>query len=446
LIDVDAIIQIIIKCSPENNMTDYSGFLIKFDEPKRAHLLRDRIEGDFVFSESLSAPDWETKAVEVCLLCFEGAEIDYAALAVRRGKSATAKYRVEFSNFVEFEPPLRPEEVEQVLGEQYSQYLINSTSGAGGRVPPKTWLKLVDAIRNLRRDKTNEFNRLIDLRLEQSQTQSGFGFEVMAQEKDATGLALEFSEFDRRTILPKNYRKADKPAPFLEGLEHVDVLEDSMIFHDMRVFGDWKEVVGAPAGAATFEKNEERVTIVNANRTSLEKTLGVDLIYYHDRFKSYVMVQYKRMEKAGQDWVYRPDEQLDEEMKRMRGFQAGNSSPVGNLQTIDYRLHPGMFYLKLCQERVFAPYSPDLIKGMYLPIEYFDVLKTSTEMRGRDNGLRIAWNETTRYMNNTLFIDLVRDGWIGARTITSDKLTEIIRNSLEGNRSLLLAKKTSRQV
>jgi hypothetical protein len=425
-------------------MADYSGFLIKFDEPKRAHLLRDRIEGDFVFSESLSAPDWETKAVEVCLLCFEGDGIDYASLAVRHGKSATAKYRVEFSNFVKFEPFIQPEEVKLELGEQYNQFLIQSTSGVGGRVPPKTWQKLIDAINSLRPDKMNELNRLIDLRLEQNQSQSGRGFEIMAQEKDATGLALEFSGFDRRTILSKKYRKTDKSAPFLQGLEHVDVLEDAMVFHDMEVFGDWQQLASAPVGMAVFTENEERVTIVNANRTDLETTLGVDLIYYHDEFKSYVMIQYKRMEKSGQDWVYRPDEQLNKEIERMQRFQADNSDYHENLQTFDYRLHPGPFYLKLCPERDFVPYLPDLIKGMYLPIDYFDVLKDSPEMRGREQGLRISWNKTTRYMNNTLFIDLVKDGWIGTRAMTSDKLTEIIRESLEGKRSLFLARKTSR--
>lgn len=426
-------------------MPEYSGFLIRFDEPQRAYLLQEYAEINRGFSENLSAPDWSTKSVEVCFLCFDGEGIDYAALATRRGRSATQKYRVEFSDFVKFEPTVPSGEIRQVIGERYNQYLIRSTSGIGGRVPIGTWKRLIAAISQLRPDTVNELNGLFDLRLEKTQFQTGLGFEIMAQEKDATGLALEFSELDRRAILTKRYQKADVPAPFLNRLHYMDVLEDSMVFHDMEVFADWQRSAGAPVGMAVFEDGQKRLTIINANRTPLEMTLGVDLIYYHDQFNSYIMVQYKRMEKEGEDWVYRPDEQLDREIDRMRAFQVANPDAYIPFKIFDYRLHPGLFYLKLCPERVFAPYSSELIKGMYLPIDYFDVLRGSREMRGRSEGLRVSWDKTSRYMNNTLFTDLVKDGWIGARTVTSDTLTEIIRDSLEGNRSLLLARRTSYQ-
>lgn len=423
-------------------MTEYSGFLIKFDEPERASLLQEYVEINYTFSENLSAPDWMPKAVEVCFLCFEGETIHYAALARRKAKSATAKYRIEFSNFVKFGPPIDLDEIKNTVGERYSQYLIRSSSGRGGRIPTKTWSRLIEAVGTLRPNQMIELNDLIELQKGQFERQSGRGFEVMAQEKDATGLALEFAGLDRRHLLSKNFQRTAAPAPFIKGLQQYDVREDSMIFRDMQVFGDWRGLIDAPIGMAIFENNSKLVTIVNANRTPLEETLGVDLIYYHDQFHSYVMVQYKKMERTSQDWVYRPDDQLYEEIERMRAFQVINQDSSEELAIPDYRLHPGLFYLKLCPERIFDAYSSDLIKGMYLPVDYFDLLEKSPEMRGKRNGLRVSWNNTTRFLNNTLFINLVKDGWIGARKVTSDTVTEIIQNSLDGKRSLLLAKGT----
>lgn len=424
-------------------MRDYSGFVIKFDEPRRASFLKDRIERDGNFSENLSAPDWGPKTVEVCFLCLDEEKISFAALATRGSRSATAKYRIEFSDFVMFEPPLQSNEIERVIGERYSQHLTRSTSGDGGRVPAKTWSLLVDAIHKLRPDKSTELNGLFELQRERFQYQSGLGFEVMAQEKDATGLALEFSGFDRRKMLGRNYQKADKPAPFLKNLKSFNAHEDAMIFRDMEVFGDWQRITGAPVGMAMFKEGNKRVTIVNANRTDIEKTLGVDLVYYHSQFDAYVMVQYKRMERKEGDWVYRPDDQLDIELERMQTFQATNEDTFENFETINYRLNSGLFYLKLCPETIFELFSHDLIKGMYLPIDYYETLKKSAEMMGNRQGLRVSWNKTSRYLNNTLFIELVKEGWIGARRVTSKTLTQIIQNSLEGNKSLLLARETS---
>ena len=51
-------------------------------------------------------------------------------------------------------------------------------------------------------------------------------------------------------------------------------------------------------GIAVLENARERLTIINCNRQKVEETPGVDLVYYNHTFKSFVMVQYKRMKRV----------------------------------------------------------------------------------------------------------------------------------------------------
>lgn len=44
-----------------------------------------------------------------------------------------------------------------------------------------------------------------------------------------------------------------------------------------------------------------------------------------------------------------------------------------------------------------------------------------------------------RYFDNTQFVSLVQDAWIGSRGVTSDQITEIVRSGLDADRSVILA-------
>ena len=67
-----------------------------------------------------------------------------------------------------------------------------------------------------------------------------------------------------------------------------------------------------------FENERVSLTVVMANRLSLEKQLGADLIYRNEAYNSFVLVQYKAMEhEAGTARVRLPNNQLEKELKRM---------------------------------------------------------------------------------------------------------------------------------
>jgi len=82
--------------------------------------------------------------------------------------------------------------------------------------------------------------------------------------------------------------------------------------------------------------------------------------------------------------------------------------------------------------------STDMIKGMYVPLEYWDALLKSSNIIGEKGGRRITYENVERYFNNTLFIQLVQSGWVGSNLAGTDVLTQLIRAALE-NDSVLLA-------
>jgi hypothetical protein len=136
-------------------------------------------------------------------------------------------------------------------------------------------------------------------------------------------------------------------------------------------------------GVAVFEQRDRRVTVINANRTPIERTLGVDLIYYSSRFNAYVLVQYKRMRHADDDdgsrWHFRPDNQFEAEIARMRTLVEERAEDVG---PYEFRMDERCCFLKICPSVVAYPFSRDLISGIYLPLAYWDCLVAAGALAG----------------------------------------------------------------
>lgn len=121
----------------------YSGYIIVFDEPRRNEWLLERQDTrgearDWRFTDTLSAPDWRPKSAEVCFLSFGGKSLDFATLAERGNRVASAKYLVTFAHLLDLGAiPLA--DVEARISLRLARHLIRSSSGYGSRVPEKTW-------------------------------------------------------------------------------------------------------------------------------------------------------------------------------------------------------------------------------------------------------------------------------------------------------------------
>jgi len=221
-------------------------------------------------------------------------------------------------------------------------------------------------------------------------------------------------------------------------LASVPVLEDTVIQHDARNVPGFDLVGGDITGRAVFQRPNGRLEIFTANRLPLESVFGVDLIYLNLSQKNLVMVQYKMLERipAGDvggngDWIYRPDDDLKSEVRRMEKFAtvAGGSS-------IEYRLNREPFYLK------FVKRNGLMKNGSILtPLAHFKQFIQSSLARGPRGGIRISYESLAgSYMRQGTFIDLMQAGYIGSYAEDTKNFQALIEAVVAGNRSVVAAR------
>jgi hypothetical protein len=402
-----------------------TGYLYFSDEYRHA----DRIERGQYFTDTLpSEPKVEVR--QVALVSLDGNAVDFAALMTRSGKAASYKWRVRFEEYVEVDPPLEFQEIRQLIS---PERLEAAERSKGVQFTEEEWAEWRQVLAGFRPHlPLDELEHLAEARRLPT---SGDPEPIVAYEHDAVGLALSFAGIDRRPIL-KGWTGSQE-APFLQGLYEFNALEDRMIEYDARVFGGWEHIRDGAVGIAEFQDRDKRLTVVNVNRAGVEHALGVDLVYYNHDFAAYVLVQYKRMTRRrnGSGYEFRPDNQLQKELGRLRSL-------VNPSTTLDdpreFRLDDHGAYLKLCPSIAREAFSHELIRGMYLPVRYWDAVTNSAEVRGPKGGICVDFENVGRHINNTLFIELVTSAWIGSRGATTEQITAVVRESL-ASRSVILA-------
>lgn len=204
--------------------------------------------------------------------------------------------------------------------------------------------------------------------------------------------------------------------------------EESAIQHDSFNFPD-ADIQEHKAGVAIFRQGERKLEIHYANRNSLEANLGVDLIYYNEFYNAFILIQYKIMQQEGDIHIYRPDNQMKEELQRMNSFQNIFKSDDDSLSSdLSYRLNSDGFFFKLVPNKGLSPASGELIKGMYIPREYMNFLVGPSGPKGSRGGQTITFANSPRYLTNSTFSSLAYEGLVGTNEIASSKISQRIRN------------------
>lgn len=158
------------------------------------------------------------------------------------------------------------------------------------------------------------------------------------------------------------------------------------------------------------------------------------------------------MVKENDALIYRlNDDSYREELERMKEletiFEQHRLQPSLPLDTrpSSYRLHSGTFYFKLCPAEIVDITSAEMIKGMYIPLDYWKVIVASKDTTGPKGGKRITFENVGRHFSNTLFINLVQYGWVGSPIRDNRIITQFIQKALENNRSVVLSTLTGQQ-
>jgi len=218
----------------------------------------------------------------------------------------------------------------------------------------------------------------------------------------------------------------------------IEMTEDQILAHDYSVLADSKVWQNTDLQGKIFlsEDGSSHVEIVYANRTSLEKTLGVDLLIHNINQRAVILLQYKRMIKEGREYIYRIDDQFDREISRMNAllthFQNSPSS----------RLRQDPFYLKFCPSNQVKALSTQLslAKGITVPLEHFLEARENGRLSGIRGGTIITYDNMPRRLNNALFIDLAKKGWIGSDEQGTKCLTDLVSDLLNSGSSFIEAR------
>jgi hypothetical protein len=208
--------------------------------------------------------------------------------------------------------------------------------------------------------------------------------------------------------------------PFLHGMSSTPALEDHLIAYDVERFSDWVNVATDDVAWRAFASARRRIFVMNAKRTPVERTLGVDVVYWNDQDKAFVLVQYKKMtrESTGKSrsgstayrGIYRPDRNLLAELARMAAIDALCEQQPG-----DFRLLPTPCWLKLCRFDVQVRDLAALVGGMYLARVHFEELITKSA--GRRGAKHLTYDH----------VELVKDGWIGSRGAATGQIEQPVR-------------------
>lgn len=440
------------------------GLIVIFKPEEKRDLIRTTATGSInAFSDALKIPDWDGTQLRVALLCFSTDTIDYAAIAVRGKHVSTSKYRAEFSEILDLKSiPLQA--IKFRMDPDLHQHLKKGFQGTGGRVPPTTWKELIETIKSMRSDIAEEIDRLMSLTRHAGISFTGQAASILMQERDALGISLEIFSGNNKlrnevlrswapresdvgtvdqskatgTLLPSNRGRSS----FLAGIPKRYIQEESAIKHDLSKWMNASSYL--ELGISVFHQGDRTLEVIYANQNALERTLGVDLIYFNQVYGSFVLVQYKLMRDERGEPRYRPDDQLIEEVRRMDDFIARHNSSTEITSHEDFRLSADGFMLKLVPDYGLLPASGELIKGMYITREYMKFLIGPNGPKGERGGSVITFENTPRYMSNTEFAQTVNLGWIGCKGVQSSTVSALIQQYLSTGRALLYAHETGK--
>ena len=307
-------------------------------------------------------------------------------------------------------------------------------------MPPKSFEALIQILSELAPETAPILRRYSEERIRRIENLPSKSKEALAEQKEAVATALTIAGIDRDELLGWDLDANKETSSFLDGLEQARLREDPMVVNDLMNLPGHEVIKTAPYNSVVFENDQSKLTVVLANRLPLDKQLGTDLIYYNEAFSCFLMVQYKAMEEEASEAVYRfPNQQLNKELDRMNAVIAELKKCMPNNEADGYRLSENPFFLKICPRIIFNPDNVGLVKGMYLPLEYWELLSEHPTLVGPKGGKRLSYRNVRRYFDNSAFVTIASGGWVGTNIDQSSVLQEAIRSTLESGRAVVFA-------
>lgn len=419
---------------------EYSGYIVVF-EPRRSKMIWNLLEKNKGFQDSFSLDDWDLSRKEVFFLSLQkrSKEIDAAVLVQRaHGAGGTAKPKYSFDNPVKISPPIKAEELSGVISD-FRSNLSSPTRGI--RLDSFLWKRFVEKVIELRPKIKDDILLLLSLIDKKAGLLGGSNrVDRLAEQRDSLGVALDIAQIARPNILNEiNAEKADTAGSVLDLFDNLPVHERHLVEHDKVIL---EAIFKNGYKGAKFSGNGvNSVRIYVADKTSIETSLGTDLIIYQSLWNSIILVQYKVMTKQSgveSGWKYYPDKQFDFQISTIDSVM---SSYPTTLPTDPWsiRLSDNPFYFKFCEKR--KPYSRDdgLIRGISIEVSALKYFLGMKESQSRSGGNVIGYINLPHYLNNTEFSDFAKGGWIGSSGEGTSYLKREIEKALTKDREPIVA-------
>ncbi|HIE4004212.1 TPA: hypothetical protein ACXNIM_000416 [Stenotrophomonas maltophilia] len=429
-------------------MAKASGFAVLLTKDRMDTLLECVAEGRG-FAEPVTDFQHSRTAPLVCFVIGAG-KLTHIGLGRRGVRAGTGLSRLNIDKAEVLSEPISVRKILNRLPKRNAAS-VRKRLQSGGLLTEKGFSAVVETIRQLAPQASTLLDRFSVSRTVLIRRLPDKTRENLAQQKEAVLTALSIAGISREPV--QEWAPSDEtPVSFLDGLPSVRLREDPMVVNDLQNLPGFDVIKTYAHGAAVFESEDasERLTVILANRLPLEEQTGTDLIYFNETYQSFVMVQYKAMEREDRsnrpaEAVYRlPDAQLKEEIDRMDTVLGALRACAPYTDISGYRLTENPFFLKLCPRLVFNPDDVGLVPGMYLPLDYWKLLENDPGIKGPRGGLRITYENAKRHFDNTAFITVVSKAWVGTTPSQSQVLRDVIRETLETGKAVAIAIKPMR--
>lgn len=426
-----------------------AGYVLKVPSERREVLLNEAENGGSFYrsapfvAEPVPNFDHSRRAPLVVFASFEDGKITHIADGKRGASAGTGLARLNMQDLKPLTRPIPFEELKSGVPKRIHAHLERVLSG-GGILPPKTLGAFVDRIVELDASVGGRLARYSERRREALRRFEPRAKENLAFQKETLGIALEISGISRDELLAWQPAESSQQS-FLDGLPGAQVREDAMLLADFSTVPGFETISEVTHyGSKVFAKAEDpavRLTVIMANRLPLEQQTGADLIYFNEAYRSFVMIQYKAMEKGKDQAEFRwqANDQFVQEIARMDALLAELGKIQSGSDPDGYRFSENPFFLKFCPRVVFNPDDKGLFKGIYLPLDLWKRAESAGRLKGSKGGNVLTFGNVGRRINNSEFVGLVSGSWVGTSIEQSAVLGPLIREVLASGKTVTFA-------
>ena len=417
----------------------YSGFILTF-EPGRTEWLADRMYSGKPLSDSFSALDATFERRELVALVLNKDPLSISGLSLMEkmhGSGGAGKIKMRMPEVLAFEIPVTYLELNSLNFD-----LKPCTPETLNRTEPHHWTALLNNLCTLRPEIAEKINEIVSRReMRPHLTGDSNKVDRLNEQRDGIGLSLDIAQINRsaifKNIKPENLLQANS---IIDLLDNMQVAERSLLEHDASII---EKLLGTKkVKSATFSEANRQVRVHIADQTPLESVLGIDLLIYNKCYDSFLLLQYKKMQKRVKGWAYSitPSSNIHTQLVSMGNFHAAVAKePPQETSIWSYRLNDAPFYFKFCEQLNIDSRDESLIPGLTLSEPHLREFLALPTAKGDNDNLTIGHHNCPRYLNNSEFIQLAKVGWIGTGASGSNLMRKILIENERGGRRAMLA-------